>query len=100
MKKFNSQAELLSRPDGAPRASPADCDFLIDHKQNDTATGAELHALHLRSVIFFLFIHRLQAQAHSRGLLVPRGSRASDLKTWFFLIDYRRKHHAPRSSRA
>ena len=63
MKKLNAQAELLSRPDGPPRASPADCDFLIDHKQNDTATGAELHALHLRSVIFFLFIHRLQAQA-------------------------------------
>ena len=94
MKKLNSQAERHSNPDGAPRtSSPL-------YVQNDTATGAELHALHLRSVIFFLFIHRLQAQAHSRGLLVPRGSRASDLKTWFFLIDYRRKHHAPRSSRA
>ena len=51
MKKSNAQAELLSQPAGAPRPSPAFC-------------------------YFFLFIHRLQAQAerHSNDGL-PRTSR-------------------------
>jgi len=62
MKKFNAQAELLSRPDGPPRASPADCDFLIDYKHKHTATGLACYVLHVH---FFLFIHRLQAQAPS-----------------------------------
>ena len=49
MKKSNAQAELLSQPAGAPRPSPAFC-------------------------YFFLFIHRLQAQAHSNRVGQPRVS--------------------------
>ena len=85
MFRLQAQAETPSKAPGAPRTSPADYDFLeqkhlasavvryvfhdpffylfIDYKHKHTATGAELHALHLRSVIFFLFIYRLQAQA-------------------------------------
>ena len=50
MKKANAQAELLSQPAGALRGSPA-------------------------QLYFFLFIHRLQAQAHSKRRGQPRLSR-------------------------
>ena len=57
MKKSNAQAETHSNRAGAPRTSPADCDFL---EQKHLATGLERHVVHVH---FFLFIHRLQAQA-------------------------------------
>ena len=50
MKKANAQAELLSQPAGALRGSPA-------------------------QLYFFLFIHRLQAQAHSNRVGLLRSSR-------------------------
>jgi hypothetical protein len=91
------------------------------HKQKHTATRQELyalhhqptqkhtaklldrHALHHRSVravaklqhlFFFLFIYRLQAQAHSGPGSLPRGSRLN-LFFFYLYIDYKHKH-APR----
>ena len=67
MKKPNAQAEPPSSPGELLRGSPA-------------------------QLYFFLFINRLQAQAYSRGLLVPRGSSPPPPLT--FLIDYKHKHTA------
>ena len=58
MKKSNAQAELLSQPGRPPRASPANCGFL---KQKHLASSVVRYVFH----DLFLFIHRLQAQAHS-----------------------------------
>jgi len=50
MKKFNAQAETHSGPAWLPRASRPRTEVF---EQNDTARTSELHALHLRSSIFF-----------------------------------------------
>ena len=105
MKKFNAQAETHSNRVGQPRASRPRTEVFeqndtanqVDrhalHRlltQNDLATGTELHALHhlltqnaqadlvpLRDVsaIFFYFLFRLQAQAHSGPAWQLQGSR-------------------------
>jgi hypothetical protein len=91
MKKSNIQAELLSRPGQAPRHSPAHAHFfeqnysadqgklhathlltsifflfLLDYKHKHTADQEDHHATHLLTSIFFSFFLRLQAQARPR----------------------------------
>jgi hypothetical protein len=56
MKKFNSQAETHSRPGGPPRASSP-----THVEAHNRAPGSPLAS----SSYFFLFLYRLQAQAHS-----------------------------------
>ena len=87
MKKFNAQAETHSKPVGQPRASRPRTEVF---EQNAQATGTELLATHhlltqnaqadlvpLRDVsaIFFYFLFRLQAQAHSNPVGQLQGSR-------------------------
>jgi hypothetical protein len=55
MKKFNSQAETHSRPGGPPRASSP-----THAEAHSRAPGTPLAS----SSYFFLFLNRLQAQAH------------------------------------
>jgi len=88
MKKFNAQAERHSNRAGALRASRPRTEVF---EQKHTAHQVGPYALHhlltqnaqadlvpLRDVsaIFFLFIFRLQAQAHSNRVGLLQGSRA------------------------
>ena len=74
------------------------------HKQKQTAKLLDHHAPHHRSVgyvailqhLFFLFIYRLQAQAHSGPAGPPRGSRLN-LFFFYLYIDY--KHRRDRSAK-
>ena len=82
MKKPNSQAETHSNQAGPPR------DF-HRYTQKHTADPQDRHVLH-RSVkavailqhLFFLFMYRLQAQAHSGPGSMLRASR----KALFFFL--------------
>ena len=83
MKKTNSQAETHSNQAGPPR------DF-HRYTQKHTADRVDHHVafteasevLQFCNTYFFLFIYRLQAQAHSRPGSTPRASR----KDLFFLF--------------
>ena len=89
MKKSNAQAERHSNRAGAPRTSRPRTKVFeqkhtanqMDHDALHLRSHAErhskpdgAHALHLRSTIFFLFLFRLQAQAHSKRRGQPRTS--------------------------
>ena len=73
MKKFNSQAETHSRPGEALRGSRPLC-----AETHSKLAGTPLAS----SSYFFLFLNRLQAQAHSGPGSSPRVSR----KDLFFLF--------------
>ena len=83
MKKTNSQAETHSNQAGPPRA-------FHRYTQKHTAELVDRYVPHHRSPwcvailqhLFFLFIYRLQAQAHSRPGSLLRGSR---LNLFFFI---------------
>ena len=69
MQKFNSQAETHSKRPGPPRAS----------RTTHAETHSKLSGSPLASAsgtYFFLFINRLQAQAHSGPGSMLQGSRA------------------------
>ena len=74
------------------------------HKQKHIADQQELHAPHHRSVravailqhLFFLFMFRLQAQAHSR----PESSLHGSRKDLFFLFIYRLQAQASATQEA
>jgi len=70
MKKFNSQAETHSRPGGPPRASSP------THAEAHSRPAGPPRALSPSCVYFFLFLNRLQAQAHSNRRGPPLSSRA------------------------
>ena len=87
MKKFNAQAETPSTAQGPMRTSRLITEVL---EQNTQATGRDHHApYHLLtqnaqadlvplrdvSAIFFYFLFRLQAQAHSGPAWQLQGSR-------------------------
>ena len=73
MKKFNSQAETHSKQPGPPRTSSPT--YAEAHSR---APGTPLAS----SSYFFLFLNRLQAQAHRDPGSSPRASR----KDLFFLF--------------
>jgi len=73
MKKFNSQAETHSRPGEALRGSRPPC-----AEAHSKLSGSPLAS----SSYFFLFLNRLQAQAHRDPGSTPRASR----KDLFFLF--------------
>ena len=97
MKKSQAQAERHSNRAGALRGPRP---WLNIYLQKHTANQMELHAPHHLPTqndlagppVFtylthiFLFIHRLQAQAYSRGLRALRGSPA---QRYFFLFIHR-----------
>ena len=73
MEKFNSQAETHSRPGGPPRASSP-----THVEAHSRAPGSPLAS----SSYFFLFLYRLQAQAHRD----PGSSSRASRKDLFFLF--------------
>jgi hypothetical protein len=78
MKKPNSQAEPHSNQAGAPRTSSP------THAETHSKAPGPLHTPSPKPVVccnfatayFFLFMFRLQAQAHSGPSSMPRGSPA------------------------
>ena len=69
MKKFNSQAETHSRPGGPLHASRT-----THAEAHSKLTGSPLASA--SGTYFFLFLNRLQAQAHSNRVGQPLSSRA------------------------
>jgi len=69
MKKFNSQAETHSNRRGSPLASASGTYFFLFlnrlQAQAHSGPGSSLHGS--RKDLFFLFINRLQAQAQARS---------------------------------
>ena len=86
MKKLNSQAEAHSRAPGTPRASSP-----THAEAHSRAPGSPLAS----SSYFFLFLYRLQAQAHRDPGSTPRASR----KNLFFLFINRLQAQAQARSR-
>ena len=76
MKKFNSQAETHSNRRGSPLASSR----TTHAETHSKLTGSPLASA--SGTYFFLFINRLQAQAHRDPGSSPRASR----KDLFFLF--------------
>jgi len=70
MKKSNAQAELLSQPGELLRTSRPLRSHCAEQHSKD------LRALRGSSAPFFLFLFRLQAQAHSNRVKLLQGSRA------------------------
>ena len=71
-----AQAETHSRPGGAPRTSSP------THAEAHSRPAGPPRALSPSCVYFFLFLNRLQAQAHRDPGSTPRASR----KNLFFLF--------------
>ena len=106
MKKFNSQAETHSRPGRALRGSRT------THAETHSRPAGPPRALspkrqvccNFATAYFFLFLYRLQAQAHSGPSSSPRASRTMS-KNFLFLNRLQAQAHSnrvgqPLSSRA
>ena len=63
MKKFNSQAERHSNQAGAPRTSPAQLYFFLFIHRLQAQAPRTTELTRLMCKFFFLFFNRLQAQA-------------------------------------
>ena len=104
MKKSNAQAERPSNRAGALRGSRPRTEVF---EQNDTANQMELHALHLRSSIFFYFYldYKHKHTASAVGCHVPhlpppppfkhrlqaQASYALYVWNFFYFLDYKHK---------
>jgi hypothetical protein len=77
MKKFNSQAETHSNRRGPPLASSR----TTHAETHSRAPGTPLAS----SSYFFLFLNRLQAQAHRDPVGQPLSSRALCRNLFFFI---------------
>ena len=84
-----AQAETHRDPAGPPRASRRPCAEAHSNRRGLPLAFAS-------GTYFFLFIYRLQAQAHSGPESLPRGSRLN-LFFFYLFIDY--KHRRDRSAK-
>ena len=84
MEKFNSQAETHSKRPGPPRTSSPTHAETHSRAPGPPRTSSPKRGVccNFATAYFFLFLNRLQAQAHSEPGSSPRGSR----KDLFFLF--------------